>query len=75
VVLLERAGIDTGIDIESLLTTGRRAEEILGAKGRSQVLRSGAALEARAARPRVPAGSLTAATAGATRHPEEGDRE
>ncbi|MET7395139.1 hydroxymethylglutaryl-CoA lyase [Dactylosporangium sp. NPDC005572] len=51
VVLLERAGFDTGIDVAALVAAGRRAEQLLGAAGRSQVQRTGAGLEARAPRP------------------------
>ncbi|SNR92752.1 hydroxymethylglutaryl-CoA lyase [Haloechinothrix alba] len=44
VVLLERAGVHTGIDPEEFLAAGRLAEEVLGAQGRSQALRTGPAL-------------------------------
>ena len=44
VVLLERAGVWTGVDVEAILTAGRRAEAILGRAGRSQVLRTGPGL-------------------------------
>jgi hydroxymethylglutaryl-CoA lyase len=39
--LLEEIGVRTGIDIEQLLEAGRRAEEILGQRLRSNVIRSG----------------------------------
>lgn len=48
VVLLERSGFDTGVDVEALVEVGRRSEHVLGRAGRSQVLRTGAGLEARA---------------------------
>lgn len=44
VVLLERAGVDTGIDVEALVDAGRIAERVLGVPGRSQVLRTGPGL-------------------------------
>jgi hydroxymethylglutaryl-CoA lyase len=44
VVLLERAGIHTGIDIGALIKAGRVAERALGTAGRSQVQRTGAGL-------------------------------
>lgn len=55
VVLLERAGIDTGIDVAALLEAGRLAEHVLGAAGRSQVQHTGASLDARSARATTPA--------------------
>ncbi|MFC8662201.1 hydroxymethylglutaryl-CoA lyase [Streptomyces sp. NPDC057199] len=50
VVLLERAGFDTGVDVDVLLMAGRHAERLLGAPGRSQVQRTGPGLDARAPR-------------------------
>ena len=44
VVLLERAGVETGIDIDALISAGCIAERALGAPGRSQVQRTGAGL-------------------------------
>jgi len=41
IVLLERAGVRTGIDVDSIVVAGRRAEQILGVRCRSQVLRTG----------------------------------
>jgi hydroxymethylglutaryl-CoA lyase len=41
VALLGEMGIETGIDVEQLLAAGRRAEEILGQRLRSNVIRSG----------------------------------
>jgi len=41
VVLLERAGFDTGIDVDQLIEAGRLAERVLASTGRSQVLRTG----------------------------------
>jgi hydroxymethylglutaryl-CoA lyase len=41
VVLLERAGVRTGVDVAAIMAAGRRAEAVLGAPGRSQVLRTG----------------------------------
>jgi len=39
--LLEEMGVSTGIDLERMLEAGRRAEEILGQRLRSNVIRSG----------------------------------
>ncbi|NKQ51928.1 hydroxymethylglutaryl-CoA lyase [Amycolatopsis sp. K13G38] len=44
VVLLERAGVRTGIDVGRLLAAGVTAERIQGAPGRSQVQRTGTGL-------------------------------
>jgi hydroxymethylglutaryl-CoA lyase len=39
--LLEEMGIHTGLDVEAMLEAGRRAEEVLGQRLRSNVIRSG----------------------------------
>jgi hydroxymethylglutaryl-CoA lyase len=44
VVLLERAGIRTGIDIDALLDAGRLATEVVGVAGRSLVQEAGTGL-------------------------------
>lgn len=44
VVLLQRAGVRTGIDLSRLVAAGLLAEEIQGAPGRSQVQRTGTGL-------------------------------
>ncbi len=41
IALLEEMGIRTGIDVESLIDAGLRAEEILGKKLRSNIIRCG----------------------------------
>jgi hydroxymethylglutaryl-CoA lyase len=41
VALLEEMGVATGIDVERMIAAGRRAEEILGQRLRSNVIRSG----------------------------------
>jgi len=41
IAVLEEMGVRTGIEIEPLLEAGRRAEEILGQRLRSNVIRSG----------------------------------
>ncbi len=41
IALLGEMGIETGIDIEMLIDAGRRAEEMLGQRLRSNVIRSG----------------------------------
>lgn len=45
VVLLERSGIDTGIDVDALLTTGRTAAGVLDTPTRSQVQHTGHGLQ------------------------------
>jgi hydroxymethylglutaryl-CoA lyase len=47
VVLLERAGIDNGIDVDALVQVGAVAERVLGIPGRSQVQRTGTGLTQR----------------------------
>ncbi|WCT05779.1 hydroxymethylglutaryl-CoA lyase [Rhodococcus qingshengii] len=47
VVLMERAGFRTGINVERLIAAGKHAENVLGTPGRSQVQRTGAGLEVR----------------------------
>jgi hydroxymethylglutaryl-CoA lyase len=42
VALLSEVGVETGIELEPLFETGRRAEEIIGQTLRSNVIRSGA---------------------------------
>jgi hydroxymethylglutaryl-CoA lyase len=39
--VLEEMGVSTGVDIDALLEAGRRAEEILGQRLRSNVIRAG----------------------------------
>ena len=41
VALLEEMGVRTGVDVEKMLDTGRRAEEVLGQRLRSNVIRAG----------------------------------
>jgi hydroxymethylglutaryl-CoA lyase len=41
IALLEEMGVRTGIDVEGLIDAGRRAEEVLGQRLRSNVIRSG----------------------------------
>jgi hydroxymethylglutaryl-CoA lyase len=41
VALLEEMGIDTGVDVDAFLETGRRAEEILGERLRANVIHCG----------------------------------
>ncbi len=69
-VLLERAGVDTGIDVDAMLTAGRLAQQALSAAGRSQVQRTGASLDVRAARLTTVAAPATSA-AGPHREREE----
>jgi hydroxymethylglutaryl-CoA lyase len=44
VALLEEMGVRTGIQVERMLDAGRRAEEVLGQRLRSNVIRSGPVL-------------------------------
>ena len=41
VALLEEMGVSTGVDVSAMLEAGRRAEEVLGQRLRSNVIRSG----------------------------------
>ncbi|MDP6461321.1 MAG: hydroxymethylglutaryl-CoA lyase [Gemmatimonadota bacterium] len=41
VCLLEEMGVDTGFDIEKMITAGHRAEEVIGERLRANVIRSG----------------------------------
>jgi hydroxymethylglutaryl-CoA lyase len=41
ICLLEEMGISTGIDVESMIENGKRAEEIIGQQLRANVIRSG----------------------------------
>ncbi len=41
VALLEEMGVSTGVDVGAMLEAGRRAEEVLGQRLRSNVIRSG----------------------------------
>jgi hydroxymethylglutaryl-CoA lyase len=44
VALLEEMGARTGVDVDGMIGAGRRAEEILGQRLRSNVIRSGAVI-------------------------------
>jgi hydroxymethylglutaryl-CoA lyase len=44
VALLEEMGVRTGVDVERMLDAGRRAEEVLGQRLRSNVIRAGAVI-------------------------------
>ncbi len=44
VALLEEMGVRTGVDVEAMLEAGRRAEEVLGQRLRSNVIRAGAVI-------------------------------
>jgi hydroxymethylglutaryl-CoA lyase len=56
--LLEEMGVSTGIDIEALIDTGRRAEEILGQRLRSNVVRSGPVIHGESAPEKEPGLSI-----------------
>ncbi len=49
VALLEEMGVRTGIDVPKMLDAGRRAEEVLGQRLRSNVIRSGPVIHAESA--------------------------
>jgi hydroxymethylglutaryl-CoA lyase len=46
VALLEEMGVRTGVDVENMLDAGRRAEEVLGQRLRSNAIRAGAVIHA-----------------------------
>ena len=46
VALLEEMGVRTGVDVERMLDAGRRAEEVLGQRLRSNVIRAGPVIHA-----------------------------
>jgi hydroxymethylglutaryl-CoA lyase len=52
--LLEEMGVSTGIDIEALIDAGRRAEDILGQRLRSNVIRSGRVIHVESAPEKEP---------------------
>jgi hydroxymethylglutaryl-CoA lyase len=60
VALLEELGANTGIDLEAMLATGRRAEEVLGQRLRSNVIRSGRVLHAPSSPTKEPGGGVAA---------------
>jgi hydroxymethylglutaryl-CoA lyase len=55
VALLEEMGVRTGIDVEAMIDAGRRAEEILGQRLRSNVIRSGPVIHAESSPEKEPA--------------------
>jgi hydroxymethylglutaryl-CoA lyase len=46
VALLEEMGVRTGVNVERMLDAGRRAEEVLGQRLRSNVIRAGPVIHA-----------------------------
>jgi hydroxymethylglutaryl-CoA lyase len=52
--LLEEMGVSTGIDIDALIDAGRRAEDILGQRLRSNVIRSGRVIHVESAPEKEP---------------------
>jgi hydroxymethylglutaryl-CoA lyase len=65
IALLEEMGVRTAIHVDRLLDAGRRAEEILGQRLRSNVLRSGPVIHGESAAAKEP-GVAVARTAPAT---------
>jgi hydroxymethylglutaryl-CoA lyase len=60
VALLEEMGVRTGIDVERLIAAGRRGEEILGQRLRSNVIRSGPVVHTESAADKEPGCAATA---------------
>ena len=59
--MLEEMGVRTGIDIERLIDAGRRAEEILGQRLRSNVIRSGPVIHGESSPQKEPGTAITGA--------------
>ena len=62
-VLLEEIGVSTGLDVDRMLVAGRRAEEVLGQRLRSNVIRSGPVIHTESSPEKEP-GRLVAAAGG-----------
>lgn len=58
VALLEEMGVDTGVDLEQMIAAGRRAEEILDQRLRSNVARSGPVIHAPSSAEKEPGHSI-----------------
>jgi hydroxymethylglutaryl-CoA lyase len=54
VAVLEEMGVRTGVDIDRMIDAGRRAEEVLGQRLRSNVIRSGAVIHTESAPEKEP---------------------
>jgi hydroxymethylglutaryl-CoA lyase len=59
IALLAEMGADTGIDLDAMIDAGRRAEEILGQRLRSNVVRAGPVLHAPSSSNKEPGTSVT----------------
>ena len=62
VAVLEEMGVRTGVDIEQLFDAGRRAEEILGQRLRSNVIRSGPVIHGESSPDKEPGAAIRPAT-------------
>jgi hydroxymethylglutaryl-CoA lyase len=62
VAVLEEMGVRTGIDIEQLIDAGRRAEEILGQRLRSNVIRSGRVIHGESSPEKEPGAAIRPVT-------------
>jgi hydroxymethylglutaryl-CoA lyase len=62
--MLQEMGAETGIDLERLIAAGRRAEEIVGYRLRSNIILSGPVIHGESAVEKEPSALLRAATAG-----------
>jgi hydroxymethylglutaryl-CoA lyase len=56
--VLQEMGVDTGIDIEQLIDAGRRAEEILGQRLRSNIIRCGPVIHGESAPDKEPGAAV-----------------
>ncbi len=56
--LLQEMGVGTGIDLEQLIDAGRRAEEILGQRLRSNLIRSGPVIHGESSPAKEPGGAV-----------------
>lgn len=71
--LLEEMGVGTGVDVEAMLEAGRQAEEVLGQRLRSNVIRSGRVIHAESSPEKEPgraAVPMSDGPGGAGRSPE-----
>ena len=62
VALLDEMGVATGIDLDALIDAGRRAEEILGERLRSNVIRSGPVIHGESLPDKEPGRAVTEPT-------------
>ena len=60
IALLQEMGAQTGIDVEQLIDAGRRAEEILGLRLRSNVILSGPVIHVESSPEKEPGAAVRA---------------